>query len=240
MKGGKFAVLTAAAMLVWFSVSVLTAEAPRDKSSTLLKSLRGSKSSQSSSVSRSSSSGSAAVEKIGETTAFQVFTLKEVNFARTDPAGYARVRLLKLMKDKKDNGAYKDLLAHNPRKALTLDDKLNRAAQKYAEFLARNNRWGHNENGSPFDRMKSEGYVYRTAGENIAAGSWASHNALETPEEAAIAFVLQWIVDEGVPGVGHRKNIMNDAFTQMGVGFGRNTKAKYVNYAVQEFGTPLK
>jgi uncharacterized YkwD family protein len=57
--------------------------------------------------------------------------------------------------------------------------------------------------GSPFDMMKQFGISYRTAGENIAYG-------YRTPESV----VEGWMNSEG-----HRKNILNPSFTQIGVGY---------------------
>ena len=57
--------------------------------------------------------------------------------------------------------------------------------------------------GSPFDMMRAFGLAYRTAGENIAMG-------YPTPE----AVVDGWMNSEG-----HRKNILNPAFTVIGVGY---------------------
>jgi len=57
--------------------------------------------------------------------------------------------------------------------------------------------------GSPFDMMKRFGIAYKTAGENIAKGQ-------KTPEEAMGFFMKS---------EGHRRNILNPAFAQMGVGF---------------------
>jgi uncharacterized YkwD family protein len=55
--------------------------------------------------------------------------------------------------------------------------------------------------GSPFDMMKSAGIQYRTAGENLAGAHTveiAHHNLMNSP--------------------GHRQNILNSAFTHVGVG----------------------
>lgn len=57
--------------------------------------------------------------------------------------------------------------------------------------------------GSPFDMMRSFGITYRSAGENIAKG-------YRTPEEV----VNGWMNSEG-----HRANILNASFTQIGVGY---------------------
>lgn len=57
--------------------------------------------------------------------------------------------------------------------------------------------------GSPFDMMKSFGISYRTAGENIAKG-----------QKTAQQVVNGWMNSEG-----HRKNILNPNFTEIGVGY---------------------
>ncbi len=57
--------------------------------------------------------------------------------------------------------------------------------------------------GSPFDMMKQFGITYRTAGENIAMGQ-------STPQ----AVVNAWMNSEG-----HRANILNASFTQIGMGY---------------------
>lgn len=57
--------------------------------------------------------------------------------------------------------------------------------------------------GSPFDMMKSFGISYRAAGENIAYGQ-------RTPQE---------VVNAWMNSPGHRANILNASFTQIGVGY---------------------
>ncbi len=71
--------------------------------------------------------------------------------------------------------------------------------------MENNNYFSHTSPtyGSPFDMMKSFGITYNTAGENIAKGQ-------KTAEDV----VNGWMNSEG-----HRKNILNSAFTQMGLGY---------------------
>ena len=57
--------------------------------------------------------------------------------------------------------------------------------------------------GSPFQMMRSFGISYRTAAENIARGQ-------ATPE----AVVKAWM-----SSAGHRANILNPSFTEIGVGY---------------------
>lgn len=57
--------------------------------------------------------------------------------------------------------------------------------------------------GTPFQMMKSFNISYRTAGENIAKGQ-------RTPTE---------VVNAWMNSPGHRQNILNSAFTEIGVGY---------------------
>ncbi|MGA9288392.1 MAG: CAP domain-containing protein [Anaerobacillus sp.] len=89
--------------------------------------------------------------------------------------------------------------------ALEVDTELSKVAQAKSEDMRDNNYFAHNSptNGSPFDMMNQFGIKYQSAGENIAKGQ-------QTPEEVVNA----WMNSEG-----HRKNIMNDSFTHIGVGY---------------------
>ena len=169
---------------------------------------------------------------------YQQTVLNEVNFARTDPSGYALNRLAAEYAAGKDNGAYMQLMKMKPVKALELEPRLTKAADEYAKYLAAKNRFGHNERGTPSSRMSGAGYSGSALGENIACGSYPGMDADERPTDAAVIFVKQWLIDEGVPGTGHRKNILSPLFSQTGIGFGRNPKSSYVNYMVQDFGSP--
>ena len=166
---------------------------------------------------------------------FQNELLDEVNYVRTSPADYAETRLLSYYQAGTDNGAYLDIGSRDALGSLEIENRLCSAASKYAEYLADNNVFGHYEDGTPGERCEREGYSYYS-GENIAAGSYSYLNGQEDAETAAIEFVLMWIIDEGVPGVGHRENIMNESHTHMGAGFVHNTSSDYINYAVQDFG----
>jgi uncharacterized YkwD family protein len=95
-------------------------------------------------------------------------------------------------------------------------DDLTKVAQVKAEDMATNNYFSHTSPtyGSPFDMMKQFGINYSHAGENIAMG-------YSTPEKV----MEGWMNSEG-----HKKNILNPNFTEIGVGFTTNG-----NYWVQEF-----
>lgn len=87
---------------------------------------------------------------------------------------------------------------------LQADAKLSKVARLKSEDMRNNNYFSHTSPtyGSPFEMMKQFGISYRTAGENIAAGQ-------KTPEQV----VRAWMNSSG-----HRANILNKNYTQIGVG----------------------
>ncbi|WP_461128467.1 CAP domain-containing protein [Spirosoma aerophilum] len=107
--------------------------------------------------------------------------------------------------------------------ALTLDTQLNSASNKFAVDLATYNYFSHTgRDGSlPWDRMTREGYVWRAAGENIAAG-YSTTRA---------------VVDGWLKSPGHCANIMSANFKNVGVGYGYSTTSTYKHYWVTDFGT---
>lgn len=98
----------------------------------------------------------------------------------------------------------------NGLKALKANWELSRVAQYKSQDMSNKNYFSHQSPtyGSPFDMMKAFGITYRTAGENIAKGQ-------STPAQVVEA----WWNSEG-----HRKNILNASFTEIGVGYVANGK----------------
>ena len=95
--------------------------------------------------------------------------------------------------------------AANGLSALNLNSGLSDVARAKSQDMCDNKYFSHTSPtyGSPFDMMKSFGISYRTAGENIAMG-------YRTPEA---------VVDGWMNSPGHRANILNNSFTQIGVGY---------------------
>ena len=83
--------------------------------------------------------------------------------------------------------------------------ELSRVARYKSEDMRDKGYFSHTSPtyGSPFQMMKSFGISYRTAGENIAKGQ-------TTPA----AVVKGWMNSPG-----HRANILNSSFTEIGVGY---------------------
>lgn len=105
---------------------------------------------------------------------------------------------------------------------LTENAALSNVAEVKAEDLRDNNYFSHTSPvyGSPFDMMKQFGIKYTTAGENIAKGQ-------RSPEEV----MNGWMNSEG-----HRANILNSSFTEIGVGYVTDSNGN--TYWVQMFIRP--
>lgn len=190
--------------------------------------------------------GLAGCNKIGEeilsaeipvsVTSFQQFMLDEINLARTNPAGYAELRLIADKDNSSDNGSYLYLKSLSPVGKLAFNNSLNLSASNYAVFLAEKNLMGHNEDGTPLKRAMIVGFEGSCIGENIAACSNDNFNPILNARTAAISFVRVMIIDDGVADFGHRLIILNAKFKSLGIGFTRNTGSTFINYNVQDFG----
>ncbi len=71
------------------------------------------------------------------------------------------------------------------------------------------------DGSQPWDRVNRHGRWGITVGENMAFGAF--------PPEDARTVVIQLLIDDGVPGRGHRTNIFNTQFQVIGVSCGPHT-----------------
>jgi len=102
---------------------------------------------------------------------------------------------------------------------LTDNSKLSNVARTKSEDMVAKNYFSHTSPtyGSPFDMMKQFGITYSAAGENIAMGQ---------PTAASV-------MDGWMNSPGHRANILNSNFTDIGVGVAKNADGTI--YWTQEF-----
>lgn len=120
--------------------------------------------------------------------------------------------------------------ASQGRGELKENEALDRAAQGFAEYMARTDRFGHTVDGKqPWERVTAAGYQYSIVLENIA---WEYNSAGFSAEQLARAFVRGW---ENSPP--HRKNLLDPDVRDLGVGVARSAKTGRW-YAVQDFGRP--
>jgi hypothetical protein len=122
---------------------------------------------------------------------------------------------------------------------------LNVAARDHAQDQADRDYFSHYtlEDGGigdgPYQRMQAAGYT--------EGNSWAENIAVYNSQPRVT--VNQWLCDrtsedggapfccaDGDPCDGHRANIMNAAYTELGVGYGYNVSSTWDHYWVQDFG----
>ncbi len=101
-----------------------------------------------------------------------------------------------------------EIRAENGFKTLTANWELSRVARYKSQDMVDNRYFSHTSPvyGSPFQMIRAFGLSFRTAGENIAYGQ-------RTPQ----AVVNAWMNSSG-----HRANILNASYTQIGVGYVAN------------------
>lgn len=107
---------------------------------------------------------------------------------------------------------------------LAPNSRLMRAAELHAQQMARSGTLSHDIPGAPYptpkDRLDAVGYNWRAYAENV---SWNQRDA-----RAA--------VDGWMTSTGHRENILNLEYTEIGAGLARSSKGE--PYYVQVFGRP--
>jgi uncharacterized protein YkwD len=107
---------------------------------------------------------------------------------------------------------------------LKMNDKLTQAAQRHATDMATKNFLSHTgSDGSTMQsRVQATGYLYQALGENVAAGQ-------STPA----AVLKSWMNSSG-----HRRNILNPNYTEIGIGYAMNSSSRYTHYWTQVFARP--
>lgn len=99
---------------------------------------------------------------------------------------------------------------------------LRRSAQGYATLMATDDHYGHvgPDGSQPWDRIQRQGYVWRAAAENIAAG------------QLTIAQVMSaWVASPA-----HYADLVNPVFRHVGFGHAGDVDSTYGSYWVQNFG----
>lgn len=145
--------------------------------------------------------------------------LAEMNLARTAPQAYARLLAAQMAGYRGVEGprvvqeAIRFLERAEPLPPLTLSEGMSQAAENHVADLGPRGARGHRGRGgsSPWSRMGRHGQWLGTAGENIYYG-----------QRTARGIVCGLIVDDGVRGRGHRKNIFSRSFRVAGVSHGRH------------------
>jgi uncharacterized protein YkwD len=105
---------------------------------------------------------------------------------------------------------------------LIMNDKLTAAAQRHAQDMATGRRMSHDgSDGSTMrSRIDATRYSWSNIGENVAMG-----------QPTAAEVMSAWMNSPG-----HRQNILNPAFTELGIGYATDSGRIYW---AQVFGRPL-
>jgi len=105
---------------------------------------------------------------------------------------------------------------------LVYDFSLAAAARDHSEDMGVQDYFSHTslDGRTVGDRITAAGYAYNTYGENIAAGQ-------STPEV---------VLDGWMSSSGHRANILNPNFCDIGVGYAYVADSTYRHYWTQDFG----
>ncbi|QTR44937.1 hypothetical protein J9253_13050 [Thiothrix litoralis] len=155
------------------------------------------------------------VQPVNQPTSQEQFMLELLNRARLNPADEAALFGIGL-----NEGLTAGTLSSSASQPLAFNNELTAAARSHSEDMLDNDFFAHVnlEGQSPFDRIQTAGYTYVTAGENIG---WIGTTASLT--EATINTFVgdsheSLFVDEGVVGRGHRVNMLDDSFKEVGIG----------------------
>jgi uncharacterized protein YkwD len=110
---------------------------------------------------------------------------------------------------------------------LTENAQLDQAALGHSQDMAIHNYFAHDSPSgqTPWDRIHAAGYSFSVAAENIAAG-------YATPEAVIDAFY-----NEQPPNDGHRRNLLNCALHEVGIGYYVYSNSQYRTYWTQDLGT---
>ena len=141
--------------------------------------------------------------------------LAEMNYARAHPAEYARElrRAPDGAFEQEEPGAVEEAIdfleRQKPLPALKGDRRLDAAARAHARRQGPSGDVGHGPAGGLGGRLRENGVYAGLSAENISYGY-----------DDARQIVRQLIIDSGVAGRGHRRNIFGPAYSAAGVACG--------------------
>lgn len=147
--------------------------------------------------------------------------LAEMNLARTQPQVYAQYLASESRPSRDTDEAVRFLQKAKPLPPLASSIGLGQSSMLHVNTQGPSGGRGH---GSPFSRMNKFGQYVGYAGENIYYG-----------RGGARAIVCALIVDAGVSGRGHRKNIFSSNYGVAGVANGFH--ATYGSICVIDFAS---
>ncbi len=178
------------------------------------------------------------VDEAGYLSPLEKAIIHEINMARKNPQDYASFlekwkqyydgKLLRLPGEKtiltKEgviavNEAIRSNRSTHPVTPLSPSKGMSLAAKDHVKDQGSSGSAQHkgNDGSQPWDRVNRYGTWQKTIGENISYGSDKARN-----------IVISLMIDDGVPGRGHRTNIFSPDFHVIGVAFGHHATYRMV------------
>ena len=118
---------------------------------------------------------------------------------------------------------------------LTMNEKLTRAAQLHAENIANKDILSHKlDDKEPWDRIADAGYESEQSGENVVAVIRENYS----PFPAQLASVATDAIAAFAKSEGHRRNMLRDNVTEIGIGLAYCGKEPGKWYVAQVLAKP--
>lgn len=150
-----------------------------------------------------------------EPTVAEQYMLALINRARANPAAEAVALGIDL-----NEGLAPGTLTADAKQPLAFNPQLVAAARAHSQWMVQTDVFAHNEGSvDPGDQMRAAGYPFVgswTWGQNIAFRGQTGSNPDLMPTVAKEEDDL--FVDAGIDGRGHRLNLLDDHFKEIGVG----------------------
>jgi uncharacterized protein YkwD len=152
--------------------------------------------------------------------------LEVINEFRKDPQSFLKnvinpyIENNNLRSNRYARSLIRDLQNQSPLPLFEIDSSLQEMAKDFAVKCGKRGWYGHRNYNERFDKYAS--HLSRD-GENIQYG-------LKKPKE----IVVDLLIDEDVPSLGHRKNLMSKDFSVIGIGFSEHERIYYIT--VMTFG----
>ncbi len=150
------------------------------------------------------------------------------NLARIDGELFASTILDDYMKEEKSTrytrSLYRDLKKIKELPVLQPENDLQEVAEEHAFNSGKRGTTGHQRFNNRYGPLMGK---YTEVAENCAYG-------LEEP----LDILIQLLIDEGIPDMGHRKNLLNPNFNSIGISIKHHKK--FVYNCVMSFGKRVK
>jgi hypothetical protein len=172
----------------------------------------------------------------GDPTHFEQTHLEMLNRARAEPLKEAQRLKIDLFE-----GVQEGALQSTAAQPLSSNALLLSVARAHSTDMLAQNYFAHSDLAGldPFDRMAAANYFMQAAGENIA---WKGINGAADQAASALMLHDMFFIDSNVAGRGHRLNILNPSYREVGVGmafgpFSQNGYSFDAAMVTVDFGT---